>query len=179
MRKALAALFSGLQGLGSDSARERPVDRLAAIGAIQIRRADEAAGQSQLASLGVDLIAYKIGGRELSRTEAEIKLADALKRKIPSLRRRETIRIARWTIHEWTEDACPMCHGACEIPSGEGVTVTCEDCHGSGRHKYTDPERVEAMGAAYSKAVYEAHWIIGEAESLAIRMYSGMLERWL
>lgn len=185
MKQSLAAVLSGFQALGSDESRERPVDRLAAMGAIQIG----ASRTSLIASLGVDLIAFKFGGRTQSQVTAEALLAEILA--WPSwmldVTDEERPRIARWAVREWALDKCPPrpngCGGAKEVPShdqreGAQPMQPCPRCSGTGQYRYSDSERVAVLGEAFSKAMGVAHGIIGRSEDLAVRGGIEMLERW-
>lgn len=189
MKQSLAAVLTGLQGLGSDEWRERPVDRLAALGAMQINSTTQAARTSLLCSLGVDLIAFKLGGRVGSRGDAEDVLATVLawpswKLKLTASQRD---RVARWAVTEWAHDKCQPrpfgCGGAKEVPShdkpvdGRQPMQTCPTCRGTGRRHYSDSERTEALGRTYPEAMDVAHQVIGWAEALAIRYAARLLER--
>lgn len=195
MKLALAVTLGGLQGLGTtEDGRERPVDRLhalaKAIGPVERRsesqceRGDYAAQDSYLCSLGTDLIAFKFGKRIPSRSMAELSLAIALgwKRWGLKLRRSDYDRIAKWAIVEWTHDYCMACHGAKQVPNYQNVDGAqpmkpCEHCHSTGLRLYTDPERIEAMGAPYARAMGWAHSLIAQAEALAVRSAKDRLER--
>lgn len=179
--------MAGFQSLAHDDLRERPIDRLGALGAIQIRVADEARDASELASLGVDLIAFKYGNRAASKQSAEDALASILAWPTWSLKvsPMERVRIAEQSLMEWAIDICPACQGARVVPShhqtgleGFQPMQPCSTCSGSGKRRYSDLERVEAMGEAFSRAMYTAHGIIGRAESLAVAGAKDMLERW-
>lgn len=190
MKQALALSLAGFQGLGGDDSRERPVDRVAAAGAIQIRHALEAKFNSELRSLGVDLIAFKFGNRASSKADAEDKLAIAIAH-FPKLRlsAKERTKIAKWAVQEWAIDMCPMCHGAKEVPDSRGIEIEgrqpmkpcppTNGCGGTGKRRYSDAERMEALGAQFDRALSEAHGLIGRAEDLAVRAAKEMLERWL
>lgn len=184
MKGVMALVLAGLQGLGSDESRERPVDRLTAMGAIQAARAGEVARISELNSLGIDLIAFKFGKRESSKQAAEEKLADVLAwldakgKSYWGLRSRDPrhlLKIAAWAIREWDVDYCPSCRGAKEISFyGEGFEgpqrmTICPDCRGTGKRRYSDGERADALGDANSRALAIAAGIIGQAEGQAVR----------
>lgn len=180
MKKTLAMALSGFQGLGSDDFRERPVDRLGAMAAIQIQRADKSAAESFMASLGVELIAFKFARRLSSRANAEDKLAIVLswpqwKLKL-SPRNRDLV--SRWAVEEWAEDFCKPCTGSGISVDSRGVVRGCPECGGTKKRRYSDAERVSALGAAFDKPLSEAHGIIGRAEDLAVRGAKQMLERW-
>jgi hypothetical protein len=185
MKEALAAVLAGFQGLGSDESRERPVDRLAALGQIQNSYADTTAANSFLASLGVSLISFKYANRPASKQDAEDQLAIALSWKQWNLRLtgKERDKVARQALMEWAIDFCPTCHGRKEVPEqgqqeGPQRMKPCMSCTSTGKRRYSDHERVEAMGKAFDKAMSVAHGIIGRAEDLSVRAAKDMLERW-
>lgn len=179
MKQSLAIALAGLQGLGTtDDHRERPVDRLGALAMAQIQRADNAARQSFLASLGGDLIAFKFGNRAASKLDAEAKLEVALAWRELRLRAGQRKRIAAWAIQEWAIDLCPVCKGAKEVPDhsdleGAQPMKPCPPsptgCGGSGKRRYSDEERIEALGETFARAMDEAHRLIGAAEDIATR----------
>lgn len=179
MKEALAGVLGGFQSLGSDDSCERPVDRLGALAAIQIRRADTSAAESFMASLGVELVAFKFAQRSSSRADAEDKLAIILswpqwKLKLTRLNR---TRVACWAIAEWVEDYCKPCTGTGISVDVRGVVRGCPECGGTKKRRYSDAERAKA-GAGYDKAMSQAHGIIGRSEDLAVRGAKRMLERW-
>lgn len=196
MKAAFAGALGGLQNLDHDEVHERPVDRLGAMGFIGRKCPDERLGQqversinanrtAMLCSLGVDLVRFKFANVAPARLDAEDVLAAALEWK-PwlNLSGRERMRVARWAVQEWAIDLCPKCKGAKVVPGHdmkelEGVQpmVPCGDCRATGKRRYTDEERVEAMGKAFNAAMDEAHAIIAWAESLAIQRGKKMLER--
>jgi hypothetical protein len=191
MKQSLAGVLSGFQGLGGDDFRERPVDRLAALGAIQIVRGRDAARESTLCSLGVDLIAFKLGHRASSKPDAEDKLSLVLAWTDPEgkntwklrLTAKERDRVAVWAVQEWTVDCCPTCNGSAQIPiqqdtDGAQPMKPCPSCDSTGKRRYSDRERIEALGGDFDKAMSTAHGIIGQAEALAVRAAKQMLERW-
>jgi hypothetical protein len=195
MKLALAVTLGGMQGLGTtEDHRERPVDRLTAlgraIGPVERRstsaceRGDHAAMESFLCSLGGDLIAFKFGNRAPSKEEAELKLAIALgwKRWGLKLRIGQYERIARCAVMEWAFDLCLTCRGAKEIRNyddieGRQPMKPCTECAQTGLRRYSDQERAEAMGEAHAKAMGWAHTLISSSESLAVRMVKARLER--
>lgn len=203
MKLALAGVLGGLQSLAHDDAREKPIDRLGGMGFIGRTKPDERDGVQQaravdamrtavLSALGVDLIAFKFGARMASRLDAEDMLAAILAWPSWKLQvtTRQRTRIAKWAIHEWASDLCPPrpdgCGGAKEVPDhnhqqleGTQPMRPCPVCHATGKRHYTDAERIEAMGEAFAKAMFEAHGIIGRAETLATGGAKKMLERGL
>lgn len=197
MKIAFAQVLGGFQGLGNDDARERPVDRLAALAASQIARSKDSERSAALCSLGVDLIRFKLANIPAAKADAEDKLCAILGWRTAdekstwdlhvSAGRRHSI--ARWAIQEWALDLCPVCKGATEIPDhslpereGRQPMKCCPGapigCGGTGRRRYTDAERVEAMGQAFDKAMAVAHSIIGRSESIAVKQAKEMLEHW-
>lgn len=195
MIRPFAAALGGFTGLGgTEDGRERPVDRVGAAGAMQIERAEDAEREAIQASLGVDLMRYKWAGVERAGTEAELQLMGILfwgkwwkGGKCP-LTPAERERVACWAVHEWANQACPPrpdgCGGKGEVPTaGEPVAgmqpmMTCPVCHGTTKRRWTDEERVEAMGSAFEEGMAEAHRIISTAEALALRRGRQLLERW-
>jgi hypothetical protein len=203
VKLALSVTLCGFQGLGSTpDNRERPVDRLTAMARAegpverrsqeQCERGDRAAMESFLCSLGVDLIAFKFGHRIASKSEAELKLAIVLKWKQYNLKltAAQSERVARWAITEWLLDFCPTCRGAKEIPNYQDVSGTqpmkpCSSCAGTGLRRYSDAERIDAMGeefaakgAAFDRAMGWALSLIAQSEALAVRLTKERLERW-
>jgi hypothetical protein len=189
MKEAFAGVLGGLQGLGSDDYRERPVDRLTALGAIQRRdgqaaRGAEAERTALLNALGVRLVAFKFGNCATSRADAEDMLEDILRWPTwgLSITTRQRPTIARQAIIEFAIDQCPTCFGAREEPmieaEGTRPMMVCTGCAGSGKRRYSDAERVAAMGKAFAQEMETAHRIMGWAEALAVRNGMKMLEKW-
>lgn len=188
MKQTLAMALAGFQGLGSDDFRERPVDRLAAMGVIgrQQGKAQDAARTGALCALGVSLIAFKHGKRESSGPDAEDMLAAILAWETAAgkstwgikTNRQERTRIASWAVREWTDDSCEPCTGSGISVDGRGVVRPCGVCGGAKKRLYSDSERITAMGGAFEKAMAAAHGIIGRAEVLAVQHGKTMLERW-
>lgn len=198
MKIALAVALGGALGMGSDDSRERPVDRVGAAGwsgrtVGMSERGSHEMRLAKLASLGVDLIAYKFGRRQLSGPAAESKLVAILA--WPhwwtggkySLTDAEADAVALWSIHEWVEDKCAPrphgCGGAREVPAEQGIDgaqrmILCSQCNGTGKRRWKDEERMGAMGKAFPDAMDKAHQIIAEAEALATRRCRELLERW-
>ena len=194
MKEAFCAVLTGLQGLGSDDTRERPVDRLASLGAIQIARSRAAERQAQLAGLGVHLIAFKFSHRVSSKADAEDRLCLVLGWETGGkstwgicLSGSKRLVVAKQAVIEFAIDVCPTCKGAGEIPDGKGVQgaqpmklcpAVPYGCGGTGKRRYNDQERLSAMGGRFDKALSVAHGIIGRAESLAVEQAKKMLERY-
>lgn len=206
MREAFAGVLGGLQSLGHDDACERPVDRLGALGTAArtgpdedlngnlVARSSDALRQAKLASLGVDLVAFKDARRALSQVDAIRALAEILLwttwwtgRKV-GINEHQAVKVAGWAVREWAEDRCQPrpngCGGAREVPSaaaeqdGRQPTMICSQCHGSGRRRWTDEERTNAMGEAFAVPMSHAHRIMAFAESLALRRGMELVERW-
>lgn len=177
MKAALAAVLAGFQGLGADESRERPVDRLGAMAYAGL--------ESQLASLGVDLIAFKYGHRAASKPRAEAQLAVILGWRSTrlDLSARQCSRVAKHAIVEWMIDMCPTCSGAQEIRDQSGVEglqrmKPCPECYQTGLRRWSDQERVEALGGDFNKALDRAHFFISKASAYAVSGAARMLERW-
>lgn len=200
MKEALVQVLTGLQSLSNDDSRERPVDRLHAVGSSQRRETwdhetqkfVEHLREAHLATLGKNLISFKYAHRADAREPAVNGLADALDghRLRLNLRRGTRVRVAAWSIQEWVVDQCPTCTGRKQIPDhdiqgleGRQPMKPCPTCSGTGRRRYEDAERAEALGdSVYSgkldRALSAAHGIIGYAERLAIRSAKELLEKW-
>jgi hypothetical protein len=192
LKASIAGALSGWQGLGSDDSREKPVDRVAAAGAVarrgpnqdrqgeQVARSNAEERTAVLCSLGVDLIAWKFGGRDTSGQDAIDMLAGILAWKTWGLKTTSGQRdkIAWWAATEWKLDSCVPCTGTGIHINALGVVGTCPACGGSKKRLYRDDERIEAMGEAFSQAMSKAHEILGWAESLALKRARAMLERW-
>jgi hypothetical protein len=187
MKEALAITLGGMQGLGAtDDQRERPVDRLGALAMAQSKRGDALAAESFMASLGGALIALKWSNRTDLRAEVDLSLAIAIRWPQWDFHRlsgKQADRIARWAVTEYIIPFCLTCRGAKESPNHQDIDGTqpmiqCPTCSGSGRRRFTDEERTEAMGAPFDKAMDVAHQILTHSEALAIRGTARMLERW-
>lgn len=193
MRESFVRALAGLAGLGWGF-HEKPVDRLSSLGAAQInrskpganvaqqRRARHAQRLSNLASLGVDLIALKGSRRELSRRLAVTALAELMDEDLARSGREpipvdRLFVIAHWAVREWCEDACPPrphgCGGAGEVPredsgkDGAQRMTVCPECGGTTRRRWKDSERERAMGARYEHEMSIAHKLIADAAGLA------------
>ena len=194
MKRAFAAALGGLQSLRADEWRERPVDRLGALGSAQIAHWEGELDRTLLVSLGVDLVRFKLSGIASAEVVAQKKLSDILvwerwwgPAPCP-LSEQERKGISSWAVREWAGDKCPPrpegCGGALEVPSAEKPIdgaqpmMVCPKCRGTGVRRWTDAERIEAMGRAYPAEIDQAHAIIGSAERLAISHGMKMLERW-
>ena len=195
MKMALVGVLGGLQSLAhDDSAHERPVDRLGACAmparraaaaiAKQVERATSAEREAILCSLGVELMRFKHSNVAAARLDAEDLLALALVwRPKLELSGRQRARVARWAVHEWAIDLCPACQGAMQVPDhdspreGAQPMKPCCECASTGKRRYTDEERIEALGAAFDEAMSEAHEFIASAEALAVGRARKMLER--
>lgn len=186
MKEALVSVLTGLQSLGSDDVNERPLDRLHAMAAAKNYTAGE---EAVLTSLGRDLIAFKFAHRVDSRDQAIKNLADALgwaSFKL-GLHGKNRKRIASWAVQEWVIDFCPSCSGKCEVPmhleqsiEGRQPMKQCPTCRGTGKRRYSDEERKEALGDLnrLERGLFVAHGVIGWAEAAAVRSANHLLERW-
>lgn len=191
MKEAFAGVLAGFQGLGNDDSRERPIDRLGALGAIQIKREEQGARGKQadrtaaLSALGVRLIAFKFGNCASSKADAEDMLASFIAWPTWDLKTKARQRpvIARQALMEHAIDFCPSCKGAKQVPDVENVEgkqpmTPCLPCDATGKRRYTDQERAAAMGQAFAREMDVAHRILGWAEALAVRGGKELLERW-
>lgn len=186
MKEALAAVLTGLQSL-NEAPHERPVDRLHALAASQLA-AMTAPRQAELCSLGRDLIAFKFANRVESHEPAVSGLANVLKWSTHrlSLKPWDYWPVSRWAIHEWAIDFCAACSGKKEVPAhfeqieGRQPMKPCQACAGTGKRRYSDQERAEALGnlKALERGLDVAHAMIGEAERQAVRTAQVLLEKW-
>lgn len=187
MKEALVAALGGLQSLAQDDTREVPVDRLGAVALAQIA-VGRARGEAHLVSLGRDLIAVKFGRQPRYHASATEKLTIVLGWPQYRLKMREMERrnIALWALIEWLQDACDVCHGRLEVPMGpvdrDGAIPMkpCQSCSGTGKRRYTDQERMEALPdiPRTGRALMVASTTLHEAERLAVAGAARMLERW-
>lgn len=185
MRRAIAGVLTGLHGLGWDEAREKPVDRLTALAASQNKRANEAMEAAFLRSLGQDLIAFRDSLRADMQASAVAKLAEAFhgRREFANLKPQQRTRIAAWAVQERVVDMCPSCSGAQEVPQFAGEEgyqpmEPCAACSGTGKRRYTNAERIAAMGQPFAKQMQEAHRIIATAEGMAVEGAVRLLRGW-
>jgi Zn finger protein HypA/HybF involved in hydrogenase expression len=176
-KELLSLALGGLQSLANNDTREMPVDRIGAAAYAQT--------SSELASLGVDLIALKYANREASRDTAAHKLALVLgwRSNRLDLNSGQLLKVARWAIGEWLNHSCMACKGAKEAPAFENVEgqqpmQACPTCQGTGLRIWTDEERNIGLGGKYGKPLDTAHKFIGAAEAQAVRGAKQMLERW-
>lgn len=187
VREALISALGGYQSLAASDHAERPVDRLGALAYAQLCADGTVGGDAKsfLASLGVDLICVKFANLASSREPAALKLAVVLNWRANRLKlsaaKLETV--ARWAIGEWVNSACLTCKGAKAMPVELGVEgaqpmMECPTCHGSGLMRWTDEERLQALGGDFNKPIELAHQYIGAAVSEAERGAALMLERW-
>lgn len=188
MRAALAGVMGGFQNLDHDDAHERPVDRLSALAAAQIARAEDAQRGAILASLGVELIRFKDARIDAARLDAEDLLSAVLvwHQRSLDLSDLDRTRVARWAIHEWANDSCPPrpngCGGAGEVPDhsrveGKQPMRVCPVCSGSRMRYWSDDDRIRAIGRPFPRAMAEAHTMIARASSLAVERAKQLLER--
>ena len=189
MKEALAKALSGPVSLMEDEWRERPVDRLHALASAQIVRADKAARDSHLSSLGVSMIALKVANRPDELGRAIERLTVCLGWIQPKLTEGMALKVARQAIHEYIVDFCPTCKGTGEIPDQEGIDGAqrmkpCPSCGGHGKRRYSNQERIYSMEiepGEYHKLerqLTRAMNFISVAEDEAIRTAKRLLERW-
>lgn len=179
MREALASVLSGLSSLQEDDYRERPVDRLHALAAAE--------RGSKLAELGVSIVALKAANRADEYVRSVDRLAHFLRLIKPRPNAEMRIRIARQAVMEHIVDFCPTCKGTGEIPDQEGLEGAqrmkpCPECQGHGKRRYSDRERLDALGVKSVREVdrwmAEAMGFIAQAEHEAVRTAKRLLERW-
>lgn len=178
MSESIARALAGYVGLGESPSHDAaPVDRLHAIAAAQRPETygERAQEQAYLASLGVDLVRLKLANVAKAYLPCLERLTVALMWRSDALRIKEAQAsvIAAQCIQEHIVDFCPTCSGRGEIPDPEKVDgregvvpmKTCPECGGSGVRRYSDAERVEAIGQARQLAhVFEAcHSIISKS----------------
>jgi hypothetical protein len=169
-----------------------PVDRLGALGIIsrlvpdedpvtheQIARASHEERMGVLCSLGVRLMSFKYANCATSKADAEDMLWAVLAWKKLKLSPRQLRRVAVQAVMENAIDICPLCKSAKEIPDhdapeleGRQPMKCCPPspigCGGTGKRRYTDEERAEAMGDTFPRAMSEAHDMLATAEALAV-----------
>lgn len=178
-REALAHALSGPISLQEDEYRERPVDRLHALAC--------AARESNLSALGLSIIALKAANRADEYVRSVDRLAYFLCRMKPRPNAEMRIRIARQAISEHIIDFCPTCKGTGEIPNQDGLEGAqpmrpCPECHGHGKRRYSDSERMDALGTASLRDVNrwmgDALGWIAQAEHEATKSAARLLEKW-
>lgn len=196
MREVLAKALSGPINL-DEQAHERPVDRLHALASSQIERANANRRGSFLASLGVSLIALRDSNRPDEYARAIEKLAKFMEEVRPRTTLQMRLRISRQAVQENIISFCPRCKGAREVPASKGIDgaqrmMPCPPpddpvspgCGGTGKRRYSDAERIEAVGVQPSESanvnaqIAYAHLVLAQAESEAVRMAKKLLERW-
>lgn len=189
MKQVLAGVLGGFQSLQANDVREVPVDRLTALAASQVARAKEAERTAALCSLGVDLIRFKLAHIPGAKADAEDKLCAVLSWKNAESMSSWNLKVsagrryavARWAIQEWAIDVCPSCLGAKEMKAhdieGAQPMLICVTCSGTGKRRYSDQERLDALGGEFDRAMNIAHGIIGRAEQLAVQRAKELLER--
>lgn len=199
MKESLVSVLTGLQSLAPDDSREKPVDRLHALGCAQrttiydheLKEFIDVGRAAHLCSLGTDLIAFKYAHRAESHWPAIVGLSEALAWRNPrfplKLRDGQRSSVARWAVQEWVINFCPSCSGKGEIPDhsiegleGRQPMKPCQTCAGTGLRRYDDNERREALGDLehLERGLSVAHDLIGKAERLAVRTAKELLERW-
>lgn len=66
-------------------------------------------------------------------------------RSVRALRRPMRDSLATLAITEWLHENCPKCGGAEEALSGNGVMIQCSVCHGSGKRRFSNYERIATV----------------------------------
>lgn len=173
--EALARSMSG--GLTYDSEHDgNGLDLLTAMACGSVTSTSRAARESILNSLGVSLIALKMAGRADLFKRAVIELKDCLRWRIRKMGQRDRLLVAKVVIDEWVQDGCHMCRGAKHIFDEGGVKRPCMVCVGTGKHRYSDAERAEALGVdspeaatKWSRALGIGHFQVGFAVAYASR----------
>ena len=90
--------------------------------------------------------------------------------------------IARRAIEEWLICICDTCNGRKFVTDDKGVRSTCHVCHGSGRGRTSDDERIRAMHLSrrqYAHLTTEfdaAHTALTKADSRCGRQVAYQLE---
>lgn len=197
MREALASVLAGLSSLQEDDFRERPVDRLHALASAQVSNYTRTEREAHLAALGKSWIAL----RDALRADELPAVVEGLIVCLMWTRPKPTVkaanRAARWTIVERVQENCPTCKGKMQIPDlekmggrifaeGDGAVPmrVCPECNGTGKHRYSNRERIEGLGIEagelhkYSRLLSDAEMWLSQAESQAIRSTVRLLERW-
>lgn len=184
MREALAHALTGPVNLDERDGWERPVDRIHALAAAQAITINRTARECALASLGVSLLALKAANRSDEHARTVAKLVDALMWLRPRPSSKQATIIARQAIMENVVDHCFTCQGRGHVQTDAGVVKACPACGGSGKRRYSDDERQEAMqmsGREFDRAnrqLGEALRFLAMAEAEAIKTAKKMLEKW-
>ena len=184
MREALAHALTGPVNLDERDGWERPVDRIHALAAAQAVTTNRTARECALASLGVSLIALKAANRADEYARAVSKLADCLFWLRPRPSVKQATLIARQAIMENVVDHCFSCQGRGHVQTDAGVVKACPACGGSGKRRYSDDERREALqmdGKEFDRAnrqLGEALQFLAMSEAEAIKTAKRMLEKW-
>lgn len=179
MREALASVLSGLSSLQEDDYRERPVDRLHALAS--------AARDSHLSALGLSIIALKAANRPDEYVRSVDRLAYFLCRMRNRPNAEMRLRIARQAVMEHVVDFCPTCKGTGEIPAQDDLEGAqrmkpCPECGGHGKRRYSDAERMDALGVKSlrdtERWMAEALGWIALAENEAVKSAARLLEKY-
>lgn len=196
-RESLAHALSGPVSLAEDQWRERDVDRIHAAAAARNPAVlawlrchgdiEAAKALSLLSSLGIDLVAYKMGQAETYRERCMKGLVQALEwpENRLDLRPASSQMVAAQALMEWMADKCITCHGRTTIPDvdrmagqsnveGAVPTKECPSCRGTGIRLYSDDERAQTLGGRpqrLTRALETAHSLIGEALKESARNY--------
>lgn len=197
MRESLAHALSGPISLAEDQWRERDVDRLHALAKAQVVNFKRTEREAHLARLGKSLIALGDAIRNDELTGAIDDLASCLAWTKPKPTEEASKKVAYWAIIEKVQSNCPVCKGKREIPDaermagrvfsdGDGAVPmrVCPECNGTGKHRYSNRERIEGLGInpadlhRYAKIISDAeHWI-SQAEAQALKSAGMILDKW-
>lgn len=197
MKEALAHALSGIASLAEDAWRERPVDRLHALASSQISNGVRTEREAILAALGKSWMALRDARCTKEMPEVLDGLIACLMWSRPKPTAKAADKVARWIIIERVHENCPTCRGRKEIPdtdkmggreiaegSGAIPMRECPECKGTGKHIYSNRERIEGMGIGagelhkYQKLLFDAEMWLAQAESQCIRSTKRLLERW-
>ena len=92
-------------------------------------------------------------------------------------------RVCQQAMEEWLACLCSTCNGRSFVTSAGGVRSTCKACHGTGRGRSTDAERMTVLRvgkATYSKLVAvldEAHAMLNASDKRVSRQVAVQLGR--
>ena len=183
MKESFAHCLSGPINL-DEQERERPVDRLHALAS--------AARDSHLSSLGVSFLALRTANRADEYSRAFSKLDWFMSRKKRGIPAEMRQKIVRQALHETIIIACPRCQGTGEVKAAEidgaqpmrPCPPDPEGCGGHGMRRYSDLERMEALGVGkHEYRGLEAHiadalGFLNAAEAEAVRTARRLLEKY-
>jgi len=78
-------------------------------------------------------------------------------------------------LHEFMADNCRVCKGATEVLFGE-LKMTCPECGGLGKHRYSDKERAIFMKMAQERVKHgtristNIHWLLNVINTLDVKV---------